>query len=229
MEPLIPVLIFVAFATLIVIAIIVGLAAERARREALTALAKEQGWRYVEGKDKAFEKRFPEFDCFRKGHSRYAERLLLGAAQGRELVGFDYHYAETSGTGKDESTTTYRFSGVILDSGLTLAPLSLREEHFGDRISAFFGMGDIDFELAEFNRTFHVRSPDRRFATDVLQPSSLEFLLESPRFRVEFGPRRILVWRDKRFEPADFLAALALAEGLLERLPPSFVLERRIG
>jgi hypothetical protein len=227
MELLIP-LVVIAFAVLVVLAILASFAAARRRREAFAALAAERGWRYVEGRDRSFEKRYPEFECLRRGHSRRAERLLLGQSGERGLIGFDYHYAITTSTGKSSTTTHYHFSGLILESGLRLGSLSLRCEHFGDRISAFFGMGDIDFELAEFNRAFHVRSPDRRFATDFLQPSTMELLLASPRFRIECGPRRILVWREKRFEPADFVAALALAEGILERLPPSFVLERRL-
>lgn len=225
MERLFPFL-FVAFAVLAVVAIVASLAAERRRREALAALAAERGWRLIEGKDRDFAQRFPEFECLRRGSSRHAQRSLVGASQGRDLVAFDYHYETQSADGK--STTTHLFSGLILAAGLRLGPLSLRCEGFTDRISAFFGLGDIDFELAEFNRAFHVRSPDRRFATDVLQPATLEFLLASPRFRIEFGPHRILVWREKRFEPAEFLDALALAEGILERLPPSFVLERAL-
>lgn len=225
MEPLV-VLIVIAFAILVVVAVVASVAAERRRREALAALAAQRGWRYVEGKDRTFERRFPEFECLRRGSSRYSQRVLLGASQGRDLVAFDYHYLEKSSDGK--STTTHLFSGLILSSGLRLQPMSLRCETFGDRVSAFFGLGDIDFELAEFNRAFHVRSPDRRFATDVLQPATLEFLLASPRFRVEFGPERVLVWRDRRFERTEFSDALALAEGILERLPPSFVLERSL-
>lgn len=228
MEALIPLTLVVGFATLVVAVVVAALVAERRRREAFAALAAERGWSHVEGKDEGFRKRYPEFECLQRGQSRRAERLLLGHSQDRPLVAFDYHYETTSSNGKSSSTTHHHFSGLILDSGLRLAPLSLRCENFGDRVSAFFGMGDIDFELAEFNRAFHVRSPDRRFATDVLQPATLEFLLASPRFRTEFGPRRILVWREKRFEPAEFLSALALAEGILERLPPSFVLERRL-
>lgn len=226
MESFLVPLLFVGFLALVVAAIVGWVAAERRRREALAALAARRGWRYVEGKDRGFEKRFPEFECLRQGSNRYAERLLVGESAGRALVAFDYHYETKSSNGKTTTTTNHRVSGLILDSGLRLAPLSLRSETFGDRLSAFFGMGDLDFELAEFNRAFHVRSPDRRFATDVLQPATLEFLLASPRFRVEFGPRRLLAWRERRFEGDDFERALALIEGILERLPPSFVHER---
>lgn len=226
MEPALAALLFIGFAALIVLLVVVSMKAERERRERLRAFAEERGWSFWHGKDKGFEREFAGFECLKRGHSRYCELRMEGHSRGRAVVGFEYHYAVTTNTGKTQSTTHYRFAGLLVDSGLALEPLSIRNETFADKVGAFFGLRDIDFELDEFNRAFHVRSKDRRFAVDVIQQSTMELLLASPRFSLQLADRWVMAWRDKRFEAADFEQALALIEGLLERMPPSLVQER---
>ena len=80
-------------------------------------------------------------------------------------------------------------------------------------------------ESAEFNREFHVASPDRRWAFDVLPQSTMEFLLESPKFILEFQLCQIMACRDDLFQPGDFDAAIEVIEGILSRLPASLVQE----
>lgn len=226
MEP-IAILALVLVAALAATLLILGLRAERERRARLRALAERRGWSFLHGKDKGFEREFPGFDCLRRGHSRYGELRMEGLSGARALLGFDYHYAVTRQTGKSQSTTHYRFSGLLVDSGLVLEPLAIRKERFADKVGAFFGLRDIDFELDAFNRAFHVRAKDRRWASDLVQPATMELLLESPRFDVQLWDRWVLAWRDERFEPQDFEAALSLVEGILDRMPPSLVEERR--
>lgn len=218
-------LLFLGLALLVGLAIWHQVMQQQKRRQVLQAWASKRGWSFWSGRDRRFEKRFAGFDCLRRGSGRFAEIVVEGRRGDRRGVAFDYHYQTSDG----KNTHTHRFSGVVLDSGLRLDPLGIRCETVFDRVGSFFGMRDIDFELAEFNRAFHVRSPNRRWATDVIQQDTMEFLLTAPRFQTQFAGRFVMVWRDRRLEPAQFEQAFALAEGLLERMPPSLVLERRIG
>lgn len=186
-----------------------------ARRRELTAFASERGWSFRPDKDRDLDDRFPGFGCLRRGHSRYAHNLMRGERDGLPLLAFDYHYA----TGHGKNRRTHRFSALILRSPLPLRPLFVRREHAFDRLTEFVGLDDIDFESAEFSRRFYVKAEDRRWAYDVIHPRMMEYLLAAPDLNFQFDATHLVVWRGRRFAPADFDAALAHACGILERLP----------
>ena len=185
------------------------------RRKALAAWAASNGLAFQITKDRAFGNRFPAFGCLHRGHSRYATNVAKGAWNGRHLLAFDYRYV----TGSGKSQQTHRFSAIILQSGVSLKPLRIRPEGIFDRVTEFLGLDDIDFESAEFSRSFHVKSQDRRWAYDVLHPRAMEYLLSMPRFSIQFNRHNVMVWRNGRFDPETFETAISIAERLLDSLP----------
>jgi len=193
----------------------------RKRREMMTAYAKEKGYSYDPDKDRDMDERYPDFSCLRKGHSRFAHNIMRGQYHGQPLLAFDYHYA----TGHGKNRKTHRFSAVILPSPVPLKPLFIRREHAFDKVTEFFGADDIDFESAEFSNKFYVKSPDKRWAYDVIHQRMMEYLLAALKFGVEFDSGQIIAWKGKRFQAADFDAAIELIEGILARLP-DYLLEQ---
>ncbi len=131
------------------------------------------------------------------------------------ICAFDYHFS--TGNGKEEHSQV--FSAVMVNTGLPLKPLLIRTENFWDKITEFIGFDDIDFESAEFNREFYVKSPDKRWAYDVLHPKSMEYLLHAPRFTLEFQGPYIMAYRDRRFAIADFEEAYQVIRDVLNLLP----------
>lgn len=210
--------------TLVVLAVVVYAVmdeiAVRKRRKALAAWGAARGLRFSTEDVYGFDDRFPSFSCLRQGDNRYAYNLLQGEWNGCPFLGFTYHYATHSTNSKGRRTTHHhRFSAVIIDSAVPLKPILIRPEGVLDRMSAFFGFDDIDFESAEFSRRFYVRSPDRKWAYDLLHPRAMEFLLASPVFSMEFDERRAIVWRNAIFSPADFESAAGVVTGLLDQMP----------
>ena len=65
-----------------------------------------------------------------------------------------------------------------------MPPLSVDPENFLDRFVGRLSGNDIDMESEEFNRAFTVSCPDRKFASDVLHPQLMEFLLAAPAARL---------------------------------------------
>ena len=185
------------------------------RRMALLAWATAHKLDFSPAKDDSLECRYPEFDCLRQGHSRYASNLLQGHWGQRPMVGFDYLYV----TGSGKNRHTHQFSAVILDSDVILQPLLIRPEGLFDKVTEFFGADDIDFESAEFSRRFFVKAPNKRWAYDVLHSRAMEFLLANPRFTIQFSALRVICYRSGRFSPADFEAACQVVTGLLDQLP----------
>jgi hypothetical protein len=190
------------------------------RKQELAALAARYGWLYQPGKDRGMESRFGAFSCLQKGSNRYAYNILEGKYTGRSICGFDYHFETYSTDSKGNRQTHHHyFSAVVLDTQLPLKPLIIRPEGFFDKIGEFFGMDDIDFESDEFSRQFHVTSPDRRWAFDVIHQETMEFLLAAPRFKIELAGPRVIAYRSNCFDPDEFEHALEVSAGIIDRLP----------
>ncbi len=199
---------------------IFGFIQERKRREAMQAWVARHGLDFSTDHDYSFEDRFPEFDCLQQGSGRYAYNIISGEWQGRTLLAFDYHYETHSTDSKgNRQTHHHHFSAVMLRANLALKPLIIRAENLFDKLAGAFGFDDIDFESAEFSRRFMVKSPDRRWAYDVLHQRTMQLLLDSPRFSIEFDPRHVIAWRSGRFRLPDLEAAIALIDGILDALP----------
>jgi hypothetical protein len=220
---LVPVYAGLAFVGLICVLIAVGMVQECQRKKALQAWAQARQLSFLADKDYSCESRFPYFSCLKQGnsHSRYGFNHMWGSYRGREICAFDYHC--TTGTGKSKKEKC--FSAVVVESDLPLKPLLIRGETFLDKVGEFFGLDDIDFESAEFSRQFHVTSPDRRWAFDVLHQQAMEFLLDAPRFDLQVHSGRVIAHREHLFSVGEFEAALDVVIGLLDQLPNSVVCE----
>ena len=171
--------------------------------------------------DGEMKDRYPSFKCLQQGKQRYAYNVIEGSVDNRKVYAFDYHYE----TGDGKNTHHYYFSAVILDTNLPLKPLFIRNEKFLDKVEDFLGFDDIKFESVEFNKQFHVKAPDKKWAYDVLNQTTMEFLLGSPRFYLDFHDRYVIAYRKDRFYISEFEEAIHVVTGILDRLPESVVQE----
>jgi hypothetical protein len=212
------------FAVGAIVAVSLHYKAERERREAMRALAAQMGFAFTE-RDPLLDQRFRGFRDFGRGHSRTGLNLIsgetrLGGVRMRLLMG-DYRYKITTSNGKSTSTATYNMSFISVVPVLRIAEeLAVRSENFLDRLGAFVGFEDIDFESSEFSRRFHVKCSDRRFASDLFDPRMIEFFLESavPEIEVQRG---ILLFDHgtRRWDPERFAVVLGWVDGFFARVP----------
>jgi len=219
-----PIALFVLFGVVFAAIFALALWFAAKRRKDLAAWAQSRGLVFSSAKDSGAEDRYPAFDCLRHGRSRYAYNQISGDWNGRQFHGFDYRYV--TGSGKNRQTHT--FSAVVLTCAVPLKPLFIRPEGFFDKVTEFFGYDDIDFESAQFSREFYVKSPDKRWAYDVVHQRTMEFLLNMPRFTIKFDRHRVIVYRSRTFKPSEFGTAAELVEGILDRLP-EYVVQQQSG
>lgn len=199
--------------------------AEQKRREELAALAASMGWTFDPDKDRSHDDEYAQFEVFRRGHSRAAYNTLHGSLSidGRRFrakMG-DFTYKVTQSSGKSTSTTTYRFSYLILHPPFPGVPdLLIRREGLFDKLLGAIGFDDIDFESVEFSRRFHVKSPDKRFAYDVCHPRMMEFLLagDAPLIDLERGAC-CLTDGTRRWSPDQFRARMEWATAFFDLWP----------
>lgn len=216
----------VAFVALIVMIIVFGAMAAAKRRKELTAWAAAHGLQFDESKDSSTDERFPAFSCLREGDHRYSFNHLRGPWGKYEFLGFDYHYETHSTDSKGHRQThDHHFSAVIFTTPWMLKPLFIRPEGLMDKITAFFGANDIDFESTEFSKKFFVKSPDKKWAYDVLHARTMQFLLDSPRYHLQFEGHYAIAWNGSIFKTQEFEAAAAVPQGILDALPDYLVKE----
>ena len=213
-------MIFLVVGTFLVLAtvlVVVGLIQAKKRREELSAYAATRGWTFV-ARDDSLVRRFSGAP-FGRGHSRRATNVLLGVWDDRPMVAFDYEYAETTGTGDDRSTTTYRYSVTVLNTGAPMPALSVTPQNI---VSGFFGRltnRDIELESEEFNRAFLVTCEHRKFASDVLHPRMMELLLGRPDLGWRFEGDSMITVRRGQHDPAEVDATLAHLDAVVDAIP----------
>ena len=224
-----PALLIVAAVVLIIFIIIYGRWAAEKRRKDLAAWAGRCGLEFHPEKHYGWDDIYSEFDCLCEGDNRYAQNVSTGPWKGRRSIFFDYHYETHSTDSKGQTTTHHHhFSAVIVESTIPLRPLFIRPEGFFDKITQFFGYDDIDFESAEFSRKFYVKSPDRKWAYDVIHARTMEFLLQMPPVTMKFDRGNVIAYQSSRFSPGKFECAADVVCGILDRLP-EYVIRQQTG
>jgi hypothetical protein len=224
------VLLFVGIGGLVVWGMVWAHKVEKQRQAALSAWCSSLSGTFSPARDSSFEDRYPAFSCLRQGSARYAYNCVEVDRESRPFYAFDYHYETHSTDSKGRRQTHHHyFSALVLHSGLPLKPLFLRPEGFFDKVTELFGADDIDFESTRFSREFYVKSPDRKWAFDVIHQGTMEFLLESPRFTVESEGPHVMVRKNGKLKAEEFASALAVADGILDRLPKYLLQDLQAG
>lgn len=198
---------------------------EEQRRNDLFALANDLGWSFDRRRDASHDDEYAHFEIFRKGHSRRAYNTLRGILDingaAHHCKAGDFIYKVTQDNGKSSSTTTYRFSYLIIHLPYPALPdLLIRREGLFDKLAGALGFDDIDFESVEFSKRFCVKSNDKRFAYDVIDPRMMEFLLAGAPAAVDIERARLcLSDGTRRWEPRQFKSNITFAREFLDRWP----------
>ena len=170
---------------LMVAGIVYGFLQARQRREAMLELAQRLNLDFDPGTDRAIAERFSFLKQLAQGSNRYATNVLSGNYQQNDILAFDYHYETYTHDKNGTHTEHHWFSFFILSLPASFPELTIRREGFFTRIAEVFGYGDINFESAEFSKTFNVRSPDKKFAYDVCNAQMMEYLLANRDLSIE--------------------------------------------
>jgi len=186
----------------------------------LTAYAARRGWHYTE-RDRSLTDRFVGRP-FGGGHGRDAKHVLSGEYRGRQVLIFEYSYKETTGSGDDRRTETYRHTVVSAGTPAPRPTLELTRETFGRKLLGFVGVRDLQLESEQFNDTFRISTEDDKFAYDILHPRMMEWLLADNRaMRLPFRFERadLVVWDSDQLDPANLGWMVDFVCDVLDRVP----------
>lgn len=223
-------IILIGFGLLIAFVAVIVIGKQRARRrQAMAELAAALGLSFDPARDYEHDDRYAHLEVFRRGSQRYAYNTLsgemdLGGHRVFVVLG-DFHYAVYRNFGESRQKKSYEFSYLIVQVPWMGVPdLFIRPETMFDRVGAMIGFDDIDFESDEFSRAFLVKSSDRKFAYDLIDPRMMEFLLETrpPLIDLEHG-RVCLTTGNRRWSIEEFKHELVWLEGFFARWPEHLV------
>lgn len=194
------------------------------RTDELSNWARSQGLEYYYSQEFDVSQRCAAFICLTTGHNRCAYNFMTGRLGKQEICAFDYRF-ETYPIENRFHKREYKFSAVVVETGMPLKPLLIRSKYSFDKLANSIGFHDICLESTEFSNKFYVKSPDRRWAYDILNQEVMDFLLSSPIYYLEFCGTQIIAYRESQFAAAEFEAALKLVTGIIDRLSASLVKE----
>lgn len=157
---------------------------------------------------------------FQTGSDRTVKHLLAGRYGQWQVVVCQYEYTTTStdSEGRTE-TTTWEHALAMLDMNVFLPKLHIRPENALDRLAAWVGAEDIDFESDRFSRRYFVQADDRRFAYALIDPQMMEFLLSLPDLCWEINGQWVAVHRSGNLEAAHVPLLLNALTGFRQRVP----------
>jgi hypothetical protein len=207
----------------VVTVIVLAVRADRKRKRLLRTWARTRGFTMFEHSQQDWEKAYPAFKLLDQGRNRHSALHLEGEAGGRPVRCLDYRY--TTGSGKNRRT--HRYSIVVVSTGTPVIPLRIRPEHMFDKVGEFFGLDDIDFESSEFSRRYHVSSSDRKWAFDVINPRTMEYLLTISGTTIEFGFAEVAVYASGSLTGERCQRGLKIATRMLELVPEDVLAQLR--
>ena len=219
-----PILAFTLVVVLFIVGFFYNYYQKQQRWKFWEKLADDWGYRFRTDDAYHFTER-EEFPLFKQGHSRRVDYLIDGKIQGKQILLFDYSYK----TGSGKSETTHLLSALMIETPIFGCGLTVRPENFFDRLAAFIGFDDINFEYEEFNRAFQVRCNDKKFAYDVFHNEMMEYLMQHRNLAMEWCDFRILFYLSsgQRFSRADAEQMRDVAQGFVKRLPEYLVEQQR--
>lgn len=202
-----------------VIGSIWGAIQARKRQEGLSALAQRLNLGFAAGENYGIAGRFEFLKQLAQGDNRYATNVLSGNYQQNEILAFDYHYETYTQTKNGRQTQHHWFSFFILTLPAFFPDLTIRRENFFTKVAEVFGYDDINFESAEFSKTFCVRSPDKKFAYDVCNAQMIEYLLANRDLSVEIENKVLALAFTTRLSPEQIETNLQRLVEIRTRLP----------
>lgn len=160
------------------------------------------------------------FRLFQRGDGRAVENVLYGIWQGLDVRAFDYWYYDESTDAKGQTSRSYsRFDCVMLAVDAACSPVTIDPENLLTRLADHLAMHDIEFESQAFNEAFNVKSPDRRFANDLIDARMQQWLLDHGRgYSFEVVGNRLLCF-EGRIDPTAFIALLGTAKAFRDHVP----------
>ena len=210
-----PLLMFFAAAVIIILVLIQSAKIKKIRIDAIIDYCFRNNLQYSQDDNLSVVNRYYFSKLMGQGHDKHAENLVYGKIKNRDFIFFDYKYQ--TGSGKNEQS--FEFGVVCVEMSVMFSDLYIRAENVLDKIAGAIGFDDINFEFEEFNRAFHVKSSDKKFAYDIINSAAMQMLLENREWIIEFNSNNILFYKSRIFTVEDYERISSFANKFIDIIP----------
>ena len=188
------------------------------RRQGLLTFAKRHGYAYTAHAPSGLLAH--GFPLFYKGDGRGAENGIIGKWKDMDFRAADFWYYDETRDAQGRSSRNYhRFSVAAVEIPAWLPDITIGRENLLTALADRLGLSDIDFESEEFNRAFQIKSKNRKFAFELIDPRMMQWLLSCDRrFGFEIHAKGILIY-SKRLKPTELLPLIGSLKQFRDRIP----------
>lgn len=217
---------WLAWAAYIALALVSAWAGARyrpGRAAALRTLADSLGCEF-EPSGFGVGERFEAFACFGRGAYQRTHNTIHGVwkLDGRPYPVWLGDFEVSS----DPDNPGKRFSYAMIQLPMVGVPeLEIRRAGMKDVVEGALGLRPMQFESAEFNRRYRVVCSSAKFASEVVNPAMMGFLLESGTPEVEVKGGYVCVSGKGKWSVREFRERLKWTEKFV-KLWPRFVAEQ---
>lgn len=162
------------------------------------------------------------FPIFREGDGRKVENVMWrDAVNGLPVRAFDYSWYSEHRDGNGRVHRRWQhFSCAMAQHNGKWPVIRISRQALVDSVGERLGLRSIDLESEEFNRRFFVQCSDRKFATDLLAPQMMEFLLTTDGHITFETKGRFLLLTTSRLDAHLVPGLLNVADHFVALIPP---------
>jgi hypothetical protein len=149
------------------------------REAAFARVAASLGLRFSERDESSV--RQLDFPLFHEGLGTESGNLVSGTLQGSPVAAFDFAYWTEWRDAKGITHRQYhRFLCAVTDIAAACPPLTIEHRGIIARMAGALGLDGIQFESDDFDKAYRVSCDDRRFASALVDPAMMAWLLDAP-------------------------------------------------
>ena len=149
------------------------------REAAFARLATSLGLRFSQRDESSV--RQLGFPLFRESRGTESSNLVSGTLQGMPVAAFDFAYWTEVRDPKGFTHRQYhRFLCAVTDIAPACPPLIIEHRGLIGRVAGALGLDGVQFESDDFDKAYRVICGDRRFATALVDPAMMAWLLDAP-------------------------------------------------
>ena len=167
-----------AIVAVVIVAFAVGAYLHYQREAAFARVAASLGLRFSERDESSV--RQLGFPLFHEGLGTESGNLVSGTLQGSPVAAFDFAYWTEWRDSKGIAHRQYhRFLCAVTEIAIACPALTIEHRRAG-RVAGALGLDGIQFESDEFDKAYRVTCGDRRFASALVDPAMMGWLLDAP-------------------------------------------------
>jgi hypothetical protein len=188
----------------------------------IPAVAAAKGLHYA--KDDPFDSKVLAFSLFHQGDGSRLENVIWSeadaGAHGTQARAFDFGWYKVHHDRRGATYEEWHWSTCALaQPNGSWPPLEVQRRRMMDKALELVGGDPIHFESEEFNDTFHVTCEDRRFASALIDPQMMQFLLETKGLVGFATVGRFVLVASPQVAADEMPILLGLADEFVRRIP----------